>query len=80
MKDKQKKVEKTINIKRVSWQEFLAIWVIMTLCICAVTALMRRRSLVLPMEKMCEAAMRVAEGDFSVYISPMRKDGKKDDV
>ncbi|WP_315108902.1 HAMP domain-containing sensor histidine kinase [Clostridium intestinale] len=33
-----------------------------------------------PMKKLSEAAKRVAEGDYSIWINPIRKDGKKDYV
>lgn len=32
-----------------------------------------------PMDRLCAAAKKVAEGDFSVKIEPIRKDGKKDE-
>lgn len=32
-----------------------------------------------PMERLCAAAKKVAEGDFSIKIEPIRKDGKKDE-
>ncbi|MGO4946398.1 HAMP domain-containing sensor histidine kinase [Blautia sp. Sow4_E7] len=32
-----------------------------------------------PIYRICEAARRVAQGDFTVRLSPMRKDGKKDE-
>ena len=53
-------------------------WALMTLCICVVTAIMRRRTYVKPMRMLSEAAKQVAEGDFSVYLTPLRKDGKRD--
>ncbi len=55
-------------------------WALMTLCICVVTAFIRRKTYVKPMKMLSEAAKQVAEGDFSVYLPPLRKDGKKDYV
>ncbi|MBE7005303.1 MAG: HAMP domain-containing histidine kinase [Ruminococcaceae bacterium] len=45
---------------------------------CAVFSLVRRRML-RPVRKVSEAAQRVAKGDFSVRLTPMRRDGKKDE-
>jgi len=42
-----------------------------------IIAVLRHRVL-LPMQKMSNAARRVAEGDLTVRIDPIRKDGKKD--
>lgn len=33
-----------------------------------------------PVQKIADAARQVAEGDFSVRINPIRKDGKKDEI
>lgn len=46
---------------------------------CVFFALFRRRILMRPVRRLCDAAQRVAQGDFSVRLSPMRKDGKKDE-
>ena len=43
------------------------------------TAFFRIRFFKKPMERLCTAAKKVAEGDFSVKIEPIRKDGKKDE-
>jgi len=32
-----------------------------------------------PMQRLCEAARKVAQGDYSVRITPLRRDGKKDE-
>lgn len=55
-------------------------WAIVTLIFMIVTA--RQRYLVYekPMRKLSEAAKKVAEGDYSVWVPPLRKDGKKDYV
>ena len=45
---------------------------------CGVFALVRRRML-RPVWRLSEAAQRVAKGDFSVRLAPMRRDGKKDE-
>lgn len=55
----------------------------LALAICALYAVIfrfvYRRYVVKPVQKLSAAAKRVAEGDFSVSISPMRRDGKKDE-
>jgi len=53
-------------------------WAMMTAILCVVTAAIRRRTHLRPMNKLGDAARRVAAGDFSVHITPLRKDGKKD--
>ncbi|WP_028401952.1 HAMP domain-containing sensor histidine kinase [Ectobacillus panaciterrae] len=55
-------------------------WVIVTLIFCLVTARQRYRTYGKPMRTLSEAAKKVAEGDYSVWIPPHRKDGKKDYV
>ena len=55
-------------------------WGLMSLVFVAVTIVMRRRTWERPVKKLSEAARKVAEGDFSVHINPIRKDGKKDYV
>jgi signal transduction histidine kinase len=47
-------------------------------CITGFTALVRYLSWSLPMRKLSEAANKIAKGDFSIRITPLRKDGKKD--
>ena len=44
----------------------------------AIMALFRHISWNRPMRVFSEAAMRIAQGDFSVRIPPLRRDGKKD--
>jgi len=55
-------------------------WALMTLAFIFITAYMRKKVYVKPMQILSEAAKQVAEGDFSVYVPPLRKDGKKDYV
>jgi signal transduction histidine kinase len=55
-------------------------WGLMTLVFCFVTRYMRRRTWEKPMETLGAATKQVAEGDFSVFVEPIRKDGKKDYV
>lgn len=43
------------------------------------TAFYRIRFFSKPMDRICNAARKVASGDFSVQIEPIRKDGKKDE-
>lgn len=42
------------------------------------TAVMRKYSLGRPMQRVSEAARKIAGGDFSIRLEPLRKDGKKD--
>ena len=42
--------------------------------------LVRKRSVIRPLEKLGEAARIISKGDFSVRIDPLRTDGKKDFV
>ena len=55
-------------------------WGLMSLVFCAVTFSIRRNKFEKPLKKLGEAARQVAEGDFSLHIDPIRKDGKKDYV
>ncbi|MFD0771292.1 ATP-binding protein [Bacillus sp. CGMCC 1.60114] len=55
-------------------------WAIVTLIFCLVTARQRYLAYDTPMRKLSEAAKKVAEGDYSVRLPPLRKDGKKDYV
>lgn len=54
--------------------------VVISLAACAFFALFRRYFLMRPIHRVCEAAQKVASGDFSVRLPPMRKDGKKDEL
>lgn len=53
--------------------------VLISLIICLLFAWFRRHFLMLPVYRVCDAAQRVAAGDFSIRLSPLRKDGKKDE-
>lgn len=55
-------------------------WAIVTLIFCLITARQRYIEYDKPMRILSEAAKKVAEGDYSVWVSPVRKDGKKDYV
>ena len=46
----------------------------------AIIGLIRDRSFIHPMKKLSEAARKIAKGDFSVRIAPLRKDAKKNYV
>ncbi len=47
--------------------------------VCLIFALFRRYVIMKPVYKVCDAARRLSGGDFSARISPMRRDGKKDE-
>ena len=53
--------------------------VVTSLVTCAFFALFRRYVIMRPVRRLCRAAQQVAEGDFSIRLSPMRRDGKKDE-
>ncbi|MCL2826522.1 MAG: HAMP domain-containing histidine kinase [Eggerthellaceae bacterium] len=55
-------------------------WALMTLPVTWVMLSRRRRTLDKPMHTLSDAARKVAGGDFSVHIPPIRKDGKRDYV
>lgn len=65
----------------IPWQFIFAnmgYWALMASVFCLITISLRKRSFIVPMERIGEAARKVAQGDFSVYLPPMRRDGKKD--
>lgn len=49
---------------------YLLYWAIVTGLFCGLTAYQKQRAFDKPMRKLSEAAKRVAEGDFSVYVAP----------
>lgn len=53
--------------------------VVISLTVCVLFSFFRRYVLLRPVYHLCEAAQKVAGGDFSVHLSPLRKDGKKDE-
>ncbi len=53
--------------------------VVISLVTCFLFAFFRRHFLMRPIRRVCVAAQRVAAGDFSVRLSSMRCDGKKDE-
>ena len=53
--------------------------VVISLGVCLLFGLFRRRVLMRPVYRLCEAAQKVAQGDFTVRLEPMRSDGKKDE-
>ncbi|TGE34961.1 HAMP domain-containing histidine kinase [Desulfosporosinus fructosivorans] len=52
--------------------------ILMALILTVITGIMRHYSFSRPMRRLSEAARKIAEGDFSVRVAPLRKDGKKD--
>jgi len=60
--------------------DLMAYLIFATLILCTITTMFRSSSLNLPMQRLSEAAKRIAEGDFFVRVAPLRKDGKKDYV
>lgn len=53
--------------------------IVISITVCVLFAFFRKKILMRPVYRLCEAAQEVAKGDFSIRISPMRKDGKKDE-
>lgn len=53
--------------------------IVISIAVCVLFAFFRRKVLMRPVYRLCEAAQKVAKGDFSIRLSPMRKDGKKDE-
>lgn len=53
--------------------------IVISIAVCVLFAFFRKKILMRPVYRLCEAAQEVAKGDFSIRISPMRKDGKKDE-
>lgn len=53
--------------------------VVISAVVCVVFEILRRRHLMRPVYRLCDAAQRVAQGDFSVRLEPMRTDGKMDE-
>lgn len=53
--------------------------IVISLAVCVLFAFFRRKVLMRPVYRLCEAAQKVANGDFSVRLSSMRKDEKKDE-
>ena len=47
--------------------------------VCIMIAFFRKKYLMVPVYRISEAARKVTQGDFSVRLKPMRKDGKKDE-
>lgn len=53
--------------------------VLISLVVCVLFALFRQRMVMRPVRQLCQAAQKVATGDFSVRLLPMRTDGRKDE-
>lgn len=58
----------------------LGYWAIVTLIFSLVAARQRYLAYEKPMRLLSKAAKEVAQGDYSVWVPPLRKDGKKDYV
>lgn len=72
-----------VRAEKIPWGYIFGImgyWAIITLIFCLVTARQRYLAYDKPMKILSQAAKEVAEGDYSVWIPPLRKDGKKDYV
>ena len=67
-----------VDVSLYSIYATVSYWAMMTAILCIVTTAIRKRTHLRPMKKLGDAARRVASGDFSVRITPLRKDGKKD--
>lgn len=67
---------------RQAWREYLIwyviYWAIISALFCTLTAYMKYRKFEKPMHALSEAARRVANGDFSVYLPPVHTLGAKD--
>ncbi len=55
-------------------------WAVVTLIFCLITARQRFNNYERPMRILSKASKKVAEGVYSIRLSPLRKDGKKDYV
>lgn len=53
--------------------------VVISTSVCVLFAFFRHKIIMRPINRLCDAAQKVAQGDFSVRLDPMRKDGKKDE-
>lgn len=53
--------------------------VVISIAICFLSAYIRRKYIMRPVYRLGEAAQKVAQGDLTVRLAPMRKDGKKDE-
>lgn len=60
--------------------EMLVYVFVISISVCIVFYLVKRRFIDLPIRKLQNAAQKVANGDFTVRVSPYRKDGKKDEI
>jgi len=72
-----------VRMESIPWNYIFGImgyWAIVALIFCLVTSKQRYIAYDKPMNILSQAAKQVAEGDYSVWIPPLRKDGKKDYV
>ncbi|MBW9173075.1 HAMP domain-containing histidine kinase [Clostridium estertheticum] len=54
--------------------------IFLCLVICIALGVIREHIIGKPIKKVCKAANKIADGDFSVRIAPFRTAGKKDDI
>ena len=59
---------------------YILYWIGVTAVFALITAIQKYRSFDRPMGQLSEAAERVSKGDFSVYLKPVHRVGKKDYV
>jgi signal transduction histidine kinase len=59
---------------------YLLYWIFVTAAFAGVTAFQKYRSFDKPMNQLSQAAAKVAQGDFTVYLPPVHREGHQDYV